>query len=89
MAIAAVLDGAVLIQMLRAGSAVTIRDYFTHVFTPYILSWFEINNRIDIVWAGYSKTNLKSGTQEQRGSGTGRRVTFSIKILAIGLPSFV
>ena len=35
---AAVLDGAVLIQMLHPGSAVTIRDYFTDVFAPYTLS---------------------------------------------------
>ena len=36
----AVLDGAYLIQMLRPGSVVTIRDYFTDVFAPYIHSWF-------------------------------------------------
>lgn len=44
--IAAVLDGAVLIQMLRPGSAVTIGDYFTDVFLPHILSWFETNDRL-------------------------------------------
>ena len=30
------------------------------MFVPYILSWFERNNRVDIVWDVYSKTNLKS-----------------------------
>ena len=77
---AAVLDGAVLIQMLRPGSAMTIRDYFTDVFAPYILSWFERNNLVDIVWDVYSKTSLKSGTREQRGSGARMQVTFSTKI---------
>eukprot|EP00745_Piridium_sociabile_P029607 TRINITY_DN48831_c1_g1_i4.p3 TRINITY_DN48831_c1_g1~~TRINITY_DN48831_c1_g1_i4.p3 ORF type:complete len:129 (-),score=27.86 TRINITY_DN48831_c1_g1_i4:850-1236(-) len=77
---AGVLDGAVLIQMLRPRSAVTIGDYFTEEFVPYILSWFEGNDRIDIVWDVYSKTSLKSGTREQRGSGARRRVTLSTRI---------
>ena len=78
---AAVLDGAVLIQIVCPGSAVTIRDHFTDVFVPYVLSRFETNNRVDIVWDVYFKTSLKSGTQEQRGSTERRRqVTFSTKI---------
>ena len=89
MTTAAVLIAAVLIQMLRPGSAVTIRDYFTDVFVPYILSWFERNNQVDIVWGLYTKTGLKSGTKEQRGSGARRLVTFSTEFRAIGLPSFV
>ena len=59
----AVLDGAVLIQMLRPGSAVTIRDYYTDVFAPYNLSWFERNNWVDIAWDIYSKASLKSGVR--------------------------
>lgn len=77
---AAVLDGAVLVQMLRPGSAVTIGQYFTDVFAPYILSWFERNDRVDIVWDVYSKTSLKSGTRDQRGTGARRRVTLSTKV---------
>lgn len=77
---AAVLDGAVLIPMLRPGSAVTIRDYFTEILQPYVLSWFETNDRVDIVWDIYTKTSLKSGTREQRGSGARRRVTLSTKV---------
>lgn len=53
---------AVLVQMLRPRNAVTIGDYFKDVFLPYILSWFEMNSRVDIVWEVYSKTSLKSGT---------------------------
>lgn len=77
---AAVLDGAVLVQMLRPGSAVTIRQYFTDVFAPYVLSWFGRNDRVDIVWDVYCKTSLKSGTREQRGTGARRRVTLSTKV---------
>ena len=77
---AAVLDGAVLVHMLRPGSAVTIGHYFTDVFAPYILYWFETNDRVDIVWDVYSKTSLKLGTREQRGTGARRRVTLSTKV---------
>ena len=76
----AVLDCAVLVQMLHPGSYVAIRDYVTDVFVPYIRSWFERKNRVDIVWDVYSKANLKSGTLEKRGCGARRRVTFSTKI---------
>ena len=76
----AVLYSAVLIQLLCPGSSVTIRDYATDVFVPYILSWFERNNQVDIVWDVYSKTNLKSGTREQRGNGARRWIPFSTKI---------
>lgn len=77
---AAVLDGPLLVQMLRPGGAVTIGQYFTEVFAPYILSWFKTNERVDIVWDVYSRTSLKSGTREQRGTGARRRVTLSTKV---------
>lgn len=77
---AAVLDGAVVIQMLRPGTAVTIRDYFNDVFAPYVMSWLDTNNRVDIVWDVYSKTSLKSGTRDLRGTGARRRVTLSTKV---------
>ena len=65
---ATVLDGAVLKQMLCPRNAVTFGDYFGKEFIPYILSWLEQNERVDIVWNIYSKTSLKSGTRAQRGS---------------------
>ena len=80
MTTAAVLDGAVLIQMLRPGCAATTRDHFTDVFVPYILSWFERNNRVDIVCDIYSKTSLKSGYRGKRGNATRRQVIFSPEI---------
>ena len=44
------------------------------------MSWFESNDRVDIVWDIYSRTTLNAGTREQRGSGVRRRVTFTSKI---------
>ena len=77
---AAVLDGAVIVQMIRPRNSVTFGEYFTEQFVPYIMTWFESNERVDIVWDVYSKTSLKAGTREQRGSGVRRRVTFATKI---------
>ena len=76
----AVLDGPVLVQMLRPGNANTIQDYITDRIHPYILKWFDRNQRIDIVWDVYSKSSLKSSLREQRGNGIRRRVTLSTKI---------
>ena len=80
MTTAAVLGGAVLVQMLRPGSAVTIKHNLTDIFAPHILSWFEKNDGVHIVWDVYSKTSLKSGTWEQRGTGARRRFTPSTKV---------
>ena len=77
---AAVLDGAVIVQMIRPRNSVTFGEYFTEQFVPYIMTWFESNERVDIVWDVYSKTSLKAGTREQRGTGVRRRVTFATKI---------
>ena len=68
------------VQMLRPKNIVTIGQCFTDVFAPYVMSWLETNNRIDVVWDVYSKTSLKSGTREQRGTGTRRKVTLSTKV---------
>lgn len=76
----AVLDGPVLVQMLRPGNATTIGHYCSTVLFPYVLKWFEHNQRVDVVWDVYSKTSLKSSTREQRGSGTRRRVTLATKV---------
>lgn len=77
---AAVLDGPVLIQMLRPGNALTIGDYCTDIFFPYVCKWLENNQRVDIIWDVYSKTSLKSATRDQRGSGIRRRVTLTTKV---------
>lgn len=80
MTTAAILDGAVLVQMLRPGGAQNIEQYITDVFVPYILTWLERNSRVDIVFDVYSKTSLKSGTRQQRGTGARRRVTLATKV---------
>ena len=77
---AAVLDGAVIVQMLRPRNSVTFGDCITNELWPYIRSWMENNDRVDIVWDIYSKYSLKTGTREKRSGGTRRRVTLHTKI---------
>lgn len=76
----AVLDGAVLVQMLRPRNVTTIEEYCSNVFIPYILKYFENNQRVDVIWDVYVPNSLKAGTREQRGTGNQRRVTLATKI---------
>ena len=50
----AVLDGPVVVQMLRPKIAVTSVDYFTKIFSSYILRFMENNQRVDLIWDVYS-----------------------------------
>ena len=50
---AIVLDGAVIVQMKRPVNSVTFDDYASKIFLPYVLSWFEKHQRVDIVWDVY------------------------------------
>jgi hypothetical protein len=77
---AAILDGAVLVHMLRPTTCATIREYFDNVFAPHILGWLKNNQRVDVVWDVYSKTSIKSGLREHRGTGSRRRVTQATKV---------
>ena len=72
---AAVLDGALIIQMLRPRNSVAFEGYITNELWLYIQSWMGNNARVDIVWDIYSKYSLKVDTQEKRNGGTRRRVT--------------
>ena len=69
-----------MVRMIRPRNSGTFGEYFFKELLPYILSWLEWNDQVDIVWDVYSKTSIKSGTREQRGSGLRRRGTFTTKI---------
>ena len=66
--------------MKRPGSSVTFDDYASKVFLPYVLSWFEKHERVDVVWDVYQKDSLKAETRRERGAGIRRRVTATTKI---------
>ena len=56
---AVILDGAVIIQMLQPKTVRTFDEYFTTVFTPYILKQLETAKRVDLVWDVYQDDSLK------------------------------
>ena len=74
---AAVLDGAVIVQMLSPGQSKTVQDYIDSKFVPYIMRQLQSVNRLDIVWEVYRPDSLKKATREQRGTGIRRRVAAS------------
>ena len=58
----AVLNGPVVVQMLRPTIVVTSVDYFTKIFSPYIFRFMENNRRVDLIWDVYSK-DINSTTE--------------------------
>lgn len=75
-----ILDGAVVVQMLSPGTAITFQEYADYVFLPYVTKQLDQVKRVDVVWDVYQDDSLKSTTREKRGTGTRRRVTPSSKL---------
>ena len=50
---AAILDGALIVQMLKPGTAQTFEDNLNYVFAPYIARQLETVQRVDVVWDVY------------------------------------
>ena len=69
-----ILDGAVVVNMLRHITAKTCDDYALKVFLPYVERQLEHANRVDIVWDQYREDSLKSQARTKRGRGIRRRV---------------
>ena len=77
---ATIIDGAVIVQILKPGMTTTFKEYADFVFKPYILKQLEAVQRVDVVWDVYREDSLKSTTRERRGTGTRRRVASSSKL---------
>ena len=77
---ATILDGAVLVQMLRPDNARTFYDYRLNVFVPYLLSVLSKTERVDVVFDVYLEHSLKVLTREKRGVGTRTHVDGHAKI---------
>ena len=71
---AVVLDGAVIVQMLKPGTAKTFEEYAQQVFIPYVVRQLQHVSRLDLVWDSYRADSLKASTREHRGKGVRRRV---------------
>lgn len=77
---ATIIDGAVIVQILKPGMAATFKEYADFVFKPYIRKQLEAVQRVDVVWDVYREDSLKSTARERRGTGTRRRVASSSKL---------
>ena len=69
-----ILDGAVIINMLKPVGAKTFKDYAMLVFLPYIKAQLARVTRVDIIGDVYIPDSLKSTARENRGKGVRRRV---------------
>ena len=75
-----VLDGALIVQILKPGDSATFEDYANIIFIPYILPWLNSAHRIDVVWDMYKPDSLKSYTRKKRGAGVRRQVKWTTLI---------
>lgn len=75
-----VLDGAVIVQMLRPVGCKTFDDYKNKIFMPHIMSLLKKCNRVDIVFDVYKSDSLKLTTREHRGRGIRTKVSSNTKM---------
>ncbi|KAK3850641.1 hypothetical protein Pcinc_042667 [Petrolisthes cinctipes] len=68
-----VLDGAVILQMLKPGTAKTFEEYAHQVFIPYVEGQLRRASRLDLIWDSHKDGSLKTVTREKRGKGVRRR----------------
>ncbi|KAH3695920.1 hypothetical protein DPMN_083379 [Dreissena polymorpha] len=59
---ALILDGAVIVNMLKSRFCKTLEDYAKNVFLPYIDNQLMTCSRFDVVWDEYRQGSLKAST---------------------------
>ena len=69
-----VLEGAVIVQMLKPAVANNFDYYAQDVFIPYLASKLQTVSRLDLVWDRYIADSLKGSARSKRGKGEGRRM---------------
>jgi len=62
---AIIIDGAVIVQMLKPATVKNFDQYASQIFVPFILSQFQKVSRIDLAWDRYIENTLKSAAIEQ------------------------
>ena len=72
-----VIDGAVIVQILRPGAAKAFEEYVHQVFIPHITEQSHHVSRLDLVWDRYLADTLKATARLKRGKRVRRRVVGS------------
>ena len=75
-----VIDGAVVVQMLKPKTVNTFNEYALQVVIPYIKTQLQNVERLHLVWDMYICDSLKATTKAKRGKGVRRRVGGSAHI---------
>ena len=57
-----VLDGAIIVQILKPGTANTFQEYAHQVFFPYVEGQLRCVARLDLIWDSYKDGFLKMAT---------------------------
>ncbi|CAC5382291.1 unnamed protein product [Mytilus coruscus] len=71
---AIILDGAVIVNILKPRFCKTFEDYSKQVFLPHINNYLKSCSRLDVIWDEYRQDSLKASTRGKRGKGIRRRV---------------
>ena len=69
-----VLDEAVIVQILKPGTAKNFDEYAQDIFIPYMSSKLQTASSLDLVWNSYNPDSLKSSARAKHGKGVQRRV---------------
>ena len=77
---AVIVDGAVVVNMIKPGTETTFSGYATNSFLTYIKAQLRHAHRVDIVFDEYIDDSLKATTRSNRGSGARMRVGANIKL---------
>ena len=64
-----VLDGTVIVQMLKSGTAKTFEEYAHQVFIPYVKGKLRGASHLELVCDSYKDGSLKMASREKRGKG--------------------
>jgi len=75
-----IVDGSVIVQMLRPSVVQNFQQYATEIFLPYVMQLINNVQRLDIVFDVYHPDSLKLATREKRGHGIRRRVAANLSV---------
>ena len=77
---AIIIDGSVVVNMVKPRTEKTFAEYSRQSFLPYIQSQLSHAKRLDVVWDEYVPNSLKATTRSKRGKGVRRRVQASSQL---------
>ena len=77
---AMIIDGSVVVNMIKPGTEKTFAEYSGQCFLPYIKSQLSHAKCLDVVWDEYIANSLKATTRSKRGQAARRRIQANSQI---------